>query len=75
MSREATQEMASRPWYKEPWPWILMAGPAIVVVACAVTIYLSIVHADTPVLGQHVKQGLKVERLDPASQAPTQSER
>ena len=22
-----------QPWYKEPWPWILMAGPGIVVVA------------------------------------------
>ena len=23
----------TQPWYREPWPWILMAGPAIVVVA------------------------------------------
>ena len=22
-----------KPWYKEPWPWLLMSGPAIVVVA------------------------------------------
>ena len=21
------------PWYREPWPWILISGPAIVVVA------------------------------------------
>ena len=24
-------ERALRPWYREPWPWILMSGPAIVV--------------------------------------------
>jgi hypothetical protein len=23
----------SLPWYREPWPWLVMAGPAIVVVA------------------------------------------
>ena len=23
----------SKPWYREPWPWFLMAGPAVVVVA------------------------------------------
>lgn len=23
----------AKPWYKYPWPWLLMAGPAIVVVA------------------------------------------
>ncbi|MCK9508095.1 MAG: FixH family protein [Pigmentiphaga sp.] len=75
MSRETTQDTVSRPWYKEPWPWILMAGPAVVVVACVVTIYLSFAHADVPVAGPHVKRGLKVEWLDSAPEAPTRSER
>jgi len=22
-----------KPWYREPWPWLLMAGPATVLVA------------------------------------------
>src|SRR4051812_31343236 len=26
-----------RPWYREPWPWLLMSGPAIVVVAGCLT--------------------------------------
>ena len=30
-----------KPWYKEPWPWLLMSGPAIVVVAAFVTLWLA----------------------------------
>ena len=25
------------PWYRQPWPWILIALPASVVIACAIT--------------------------------------
>ena len=32
---------AAKPWYREPWPWIMMAGPAAVVVAGAVTMWLA----------------------------------
>lgn len=52
--REDTQ-----PWYKEPWPWILMSGPAIVVVACFVTIYLAFSHYDKPMSGA-TKKGLQI---------------
>ena len=30
-----------QPWYKERWPWILMAGPAIVVVAGVTTAWIT----------------------------------
>ncbi len=26
-----------QPWYREPWPWILMAGPVIVIIAGVIT--------------------------------------
>lgn len=31
----------AKPWYKHPWPWLLMAGPAIVVVAGFYTYHLA----------------------------------
>jgi hypothetical protein len=31
-----------RPWYREPWPWILAAGPFIVVIAGIYTAWLAI---------------------------------
>ena len=49
----------TNPWYKEPWPWFLMAGPAIVVVACMVTIYLAYSNYDMPMSGA-TKRGLQV---------------
>lgn len=53
--REDTQ-----PWYKEPWPWLLMAGPAIVMVACIYTIYLAFNHYDEPLIGGAYKRGLQI---------------
>jgi len=49
-------------WYREPWPWILMAGPAVVVVAGVFTAYLAIVSNDGLVEDDYYKQGLAVNQ-------------
>ena len=51
-----------KPWYREPWPWILMAGPAIVVVAGIYTAWLAIVSNDGLVDDDYYKQGLAVSQ-------------
>ena len=45
------------PWYREPWPWLLMAGPAMVVVAGFFTLGLAIQSADGLVADDYYKQG------------------
>lgn len=50
------------PWYREPWPWLLMSGPAIVVVAGFVTAWLAVVHEDALVADDYYKQGLAINR-------------
>ena len=35
-----------KPWYREPWPWIIMAGPATVVVAGVATAVIAFRGAD-----------------------------
>ena len=40
---------ASRPWYRHAWVWMLIAGPALVVVAAVFTAYLAMRDPD-PVL-------------------------
>jgi len=30
-----------QPWYKEPWPWLLMLGPFVVVIAGLATAWLA----------------------------------
>jgi uncharacterized protein len=51
------------PWYREPWPWILISGPAVVVVASFVTLYLAASGADPLVVDNYYKEGLAINRM------------
>jgi len=50
------------PWYKEPWPWILMAGPLIVAVAGFFTLWLAIRTDDGVVAEDYYQKGLAINR-------------
>ncbi|MBS1140446.1 MAG: hypothetical protein H6R13_1899 [Proteobacteria bacterium] len=52
----------NQPWYKERWPWILMAGPAVVIVAGIITLWLAVVSNDGLVTDDYYKQGLAVNQ-------------
>lgn len=52
----------ARPWYREPWPWILAAGPFIVVVAGLYTAWLAVKSNDGLVTDDYYRQGLSVNR-------------
>ena len=54
---------AAKPWYREPWPWILMSGPAAVVVAGAATLWLAYATQDGLVAEDYYKQGLAINRV------------
>jgi uncharacterized protein len=59
-----------KPWYKEPWPWILMAGPGTVIVAGFITAWLAVVSFDGLVTDDYYKEGLAVnQRLQREHQA------
>jgi len=63
---------SATPWYREPWPWILMSGPALVIVAGFVTLYLAVTRADPLVVDNYYKEGLAINQLlarDRAAQA------
>ena len=51
------------PWYREPWPWIVMSGPAIVVVAGAITTAIAVSTSDGLVADDYYKQGLGINRV------------
>ncbi|MNT28317.1 hypothetical protein D3C72_1639960 [compost metagenome] len=53
------------PWWKEPWPWLLMSGPLVAMMACGVTIWLASSHPDLPVQGA-TRRGLVVEKVGTA---------
>jgi hypothetical protein len=68
----------ANPWYREPWPWILMAGPATVVVAGLVTAWLAVRSDDGLVVDDYYKQGLAINqtlgRSDAAERLGVQAE-
>lgn len=51
-----------KPWYRERWPWLLMSGPAAVLVAGAVTTWIAFASADGLVAEDYYKQGLGINR-------------
>jgi hypothetical protein len=51
-----------QPWYREPWPWLLMAGPATVVLAGAITTYLAVATSDGLVADDYYKRGLAINQ-------------
>jgi hypothetical protein len=50
------------PWYREPWPWILMAGPVTAVVAGAITLWIAVTHQDALVADDYYKRGLAINQ-------------
>ena len=52
----------AQPWYREPWPWILMAGPATVVVASLFTAWLAVRSDDGLVVDDYYQQGLAINK-------------
>lgn len=58
----AMADRDTNPWYREPWPWLLMAGPAIVVVAGIATAVIAVRTDDGVVAEDYYKRGLSVNR-------------
>jgi uncharacterized protein len=50
------------PWYRQRWPWLLMSGPAIVVVAGFITLYLAVSGQDGLVVDDYYKQGKAINQ-------------
>lgn len=59
-----------KPWYRQPWPWFLIAVPATAVVGGIITAVLAVRTYDGPVTADYYKQGLaineEVSRADTA---------
>lgn len=53
-------KLAPTPWYREPWPWLIMAGPAAVIVAGVYTTILAFSSTDGLAADDYYKQGLMI---------------
>jgi uncharacterized protein len=59
----------TRPWYREPWPWLLTAGPLVVVIASLTSAWIAVKSDDGVLAQDYYKQGLRInetlKRLGP----------
>lgn len=62
VTTERHHHPSRKPWYREPWPWLLMSGPAIAVVAGVTTAIVAFRGADGLVADDYYRQGLAVNR-------------
>lgn len=63
---------ALRPWYREPWPWIIIGLLSSAVLASLFSAWLAVKHADGLVVDDYYKQGLAINHtlaLDERAQA------
>ncbi len=51
------------PWYRHRWPWLLMLGPFVVIVAAAITLWLAVRSNDGLVADDYYKQGLAINQV------------
>lgn len=71
LSSPSNNAFPSAAWYREPWPWILIAGPLAVVLACIATTVIAVRSDDGVVAGDYYKRGLLVNQRLPAGGAVT----
>jgi uncharacterized protein len=58
----------TQPWMNEPWPWLLMCGPLLVIVAGVFTTWLAYTRGDALVSNDYYRQGLAVRQTIASSE-------
>ena len=48
------------PWYRQFWPWFIIALPAAVVVASLTTVFIAFINADSMVNDDYFKEGMAI---------------
>ncbi|HHH42601.1 MAG TPA: hypothetical protein ENK49_00540 [Gammaproteobacteria bacterium] len=59
---EQTVAPAPRPWYRQAWPWFLIALPASAVLGGIATIILAVQSPNAMVVDDYYKEGLAINR-------------
>jgi hypothetical protein len=56
-------EKEIKPWYREPWPWIIMGSIGFVMLACFVTLGIAIWSYDGLVADDYYKKGKAINKV------------
>lgn len=59
------------PWYREPWPWLLMLAPGIAIIWGLSTLWVAIHYAD-PLVTEHAwEEGIRLQQRGQVPAAPS----
>ncbi len=71
MGNSDSHSIEPRPWYREPWPWVLIALPLLAVVAGFATLWLALSNPDYLVVDDEEYDRIKSElRANPVPAEP-----
>jgi hypothetical protein len=57
-----TPVQTSKPWFKEPWPWLLAIMPVTAVIAGGFTVWFAVTSSDGLVVDDYYKQGKAINQ-------------
>ncbi len=67
-----TTAQAGAPWWKFGHVWLILSGPAVVVVASFITLYLAVTRPDPVIAEDYYRQGIDInKKLDQETNAAT----
>ena len=75
---QPSQSTPAAPWWKFGHVWLVIAGPAVVVVASVITFYLAASGMDTLVDEDYYRKGIEINKTlaeNPSSLAPANQAR
>ena len=61
-AKNENEAVASKPWWRFPLLWMVLAGPAAVVVASFVTLWLVVRAPDPVVAVDYYRQGIEINK-------------
>ena len=67
-----SHQAAQRPWWKEFYVWMVIAGPVSVVIACAVTAFYILQGPDALVSEDYYREGIALGQEVKTAQPPMQ---
>ncbi|NMG27373.1 FixH family protein [Aromatoleum evansii] len=60
--RSANMHKTLEPWYRQGWPWFLIAIPAVAVIAGMITLWLAVSTWDGLVVDDYYQEGKAIEK-------------
>ncbi len=67
-----SREGEVRPWWKEPYVWMVISGPLSAVIACAITAAYILQGTDAVVPEDHYPQAVEISKEVKTAQPPMQ---